>query len=270
MPLVSRNEAIPVLGNVLVAPVAGTIRIAASLLFGVGSILASPASADVADLVVEPTEIDLGEVEVGESSGPLAVTITNTGTEPFGPIMAFGGGVDSTEFWGTTDCQGEILATGESCEFSYYFEPPNAGLHEAITGSTLSETRDPSDGLIVEITLIGTGVEAPPPTSDPSESTTTTEVEETTTTDDVEETTTTGDVGETSTTTAEETMTSVESDGAAVITTEQPDEPTADAAAALPRTGASTGPAIYAGFGFLTVGLAASAVARRRQARSLS
>jgi hypothetical protein len=100
----------------------------------------------------------------GGTSGPLAVTVTNTGAAALnGGTFTFGGGTPQPFAQGAGSTCGATLAVGASCTFNVVFHPTTAGAYSrtltvAYTGATVTGS---------PVTLTGTGV-APGALSFPS------------------------------------------------------------------------------------------------------
>lgn len=82
---------------------------------------------------ISPAALDFGQVDVGGSSAPQSVTITNLGP---GPIVMDGTGGAAGVFGGTQNCQGVTLAEGASCEMTYVFNPTTGGVAQATAAGT--------------------------------------------------------------------------------------------------------------------------------------
>jgi alpha-1,3-glucanase-like protein/F5/8 type C domain-containing protein/HYDIN/CFA65/VesB family protein/centrosomal CEP192-like protein len=106
---------------------------------------------------VSPTALSFGSVATGASSGPQAVTVTNSGTAaaPVGSIATTG------DFGQTNNC-GSSIAAGSSCAVTVTFHPTAAGSR---TGN-LTVT---AAGVTTTVPLSGTGV-APGPVLSPNPS----------------------------------------------------------------------------------------------------
>ena len=110
------------------------------------------------DMSIDITAIDFGEVNVGQTGGPMSVTLTNTGGDPFGPINIFGGAPPTAEFNASQNCQGTTLPAGGSCTVNYTFSPTGPGVFNDVSSFTISETANQADGEDFSVTLTGTGV----------------------------------------------------------------------------------------------------------------
>ena len=80
------------------------------------------------DMSINITSIDFGEIIVGNTGGPVSVTLTNTGGDPFGPINIFGGAPPTAEFNASQNFQGTTLPAGGSCTVNYTFSPTGPGV----------------------------------------------------------------------------------------------------------------------------------------------
>ncbi|MEA2676226.1 MAG: Abnormal spindle-like microcephaly-assocd, ASPM-SPD-2-Hydin [Chloroflexota bacterium] len=108
-----------------------------------------------------PVAIDFGIVDVGTTSAPAVVTITNTGGDPFGPINIFGGAPPTDEFNASQTCQGTTLPAAGTCEISYTFAPTAEGMFTDSSSFTLSETASQADGFDFTVSLAGCGASGP-------------------------------------------------------------------------------------------------------------
>jgi hypothetical protein len=109
-------------------------------------------------LTSSTSAIDFGAVAAGSTSAPVAVTLTNTGGDPFGPINIFGGAPPTAEFNASQNCQGTTLPAGGSCQVTFSFSPGAAGSYNDTSSFTVSETSSQTDGEDFSVTLTGTGV----------------------------------------------------------------------------------------------------------------
>ena len=151
------------------------------------------------DMMISTTAVDFGEVNVGATGGPVAVTLTNTGGDPFGPITIFGGAPPTAEFNASQTCQGTTLPAGASCNVNYTFTPGATGSFNDTSSFTISETSSQSDGEDFSVTLAGVAVDpnATTTTTTPTTTTTsTTTTEPATTTDSSNGTATTAPSGD--------------------------------------------------------------------------
>jgi len=110
------------------------------------------------DMTIDITAIDFGEVNVGATGGPMSVTLTNTGGDPFGPINIFGGAPPTAQFNASQNCQGTTLPAGGSCTVNYAFLATGPGVFNDVSSFTISETANQADGEDFSVTLTGTGV----------------------------------------------------------------------------------------------------------------
>ena len=108
------------------------------------------------DVSAAPLQIHFGNVNSGSTS-QAAVTLTNTGGDPFGPINLFGGAPPSAEFGASQNCQGTTLPAGGSCMVTYSFTPPAPGSYADFSNFTISETASQNDGENISIALAGCG-----------------------------------------------------------------------------------------------------------------
>jgi hypothetical protein len=119
-------------------------------------VLAPPAAAVDTDMAISTTAIDFGQVNVG-STAQAAVTLTNTGGDPFGPVNMFGGAPPTNEFNASQNCQGTTLPAGGSCMVNYTFSPGAAGTFNDSSNFTVSETPNQADGEDFSVSLTGVG-----------------------------------------------------------------------------------------------------------------
>jgi hypothetical protein len=128
-------------------------------------IQAGPAGAD-GTFSVAPTTLDFGEVAVGATK-TIPVVITNTGATSGTPNFAGGAPIDPTNFGGSQNCAGKTFAPGDSCEFTYIFEPTTEGPLATTTTIGIDANNYP-------IAMSGTGTAATPTTTAPTTTTPTT------------------------------------------------------------------------------------------------
>src|SRR5512146_2893075 len=118
---------------------------------------ASVARAVDTQMTISTTSVDFGEVNVGNTAS-LAVTLTNSGSDSFGPINMFGGAPPTAEFDASQNCQGQTLAPGGSCMVTYEFSPQSPGSFTDASNFTISETANQADGEDFSVSLAGVGV----------------------------------------------------------------------------------------------------------------
>jgi hypothetical protein len=126
------------------------------------AIFAPPAAAVDTDIAVSATALDFGNVAPG-STAQMSVNLTNTGSDPFGPINMFGGAPPTAEFNASQNCQATTLPAGGSCQVNYSFSPGAPGQYSDSSNFTVSETNNQADGEDFSISLTGTSG-SPPPT----------------------------------------------------------------------------------------------------------
>ena len=97
--------------------------------------------------LISPLAFDFGEIEVGNTSSPQDVTITNISGASQTPTFAGGG---AGVFGGAQNCAGRTLAADESCIFRYRFTPTDDA---PVTGSTTIFVDDRR----VDLSFIGNG-----------------------------------------------------------------------------------------------------------------
>lgn len=145
-------------------------RVGVALVLGVvmATVFDGPDTAKAVDtdMAVSTTSIDFGSVDVG-ATGSSSVTLTNTGSDPFGPVNMFGGAPPTAEFNASQNCQGTTLPAGGSCTVNFSFSPGSTGTFNDTSSFTVSETSSQSDGEDFSVSLTGVGV-------DPNATTTTT------------------------------------------------------------------------------------------------
>jgi hypothetical protein len=100
-------------------------------------------------LLITPTALEFGEVQMGTTSAQQIVNITNAGTAPL--VMSGAGGAPGLPFNAVQNCQGLTLAPGESCQMFFTFSPTEAGPATATSSGTWN-------GQPFAIELHGTGV----------------------------------------------------------------------------------------------------------------
>ena len=94
---------------------------------------------------------------MGNTGGPISVTLTNVGSSPFGPINIFGGAPPSPAFNASQNCQGTTLPAGGSCTVNYTFSPTAAGYASDFSAFTISQTSSQSDGEDFTVAIYGCG-----------------------------------------------------------------------------------------------------------------
>ena len=140
-------------------PVRRALIIVAALALAIAASFGmAPVRAVETDMAISTTTVDFGDVNVGNTSGGLSVTLTNTGGDPFGPISMFGGAPLVTEFGASQNCQGQTLAAGASCTVTYTFTPSEPGVFSGTSDFVISETAAQADGEDFSVTLSGNGV----------------------------------------------------------------------------------------------------------------
>ena len=92
-----------------------------------GVLIGSPAAAaGVLPVVVSPTSVDFGVVQIGATAA-ASVVVTATSYTQF---TAIDGGTGNAAFTSSNNCT-TVLHTGEACRFVYTFTPPTLGLFTA-------------------------------------------------------------------------------------------------------------------------------------------
>ncbi|WP_440224019.1 IPTL-CTERM sorting domain-containing protein [Dokdonella sp. MW10] len=125
-------------------------------LLGAVSFALSSAALAGSPITATPTSLDFGEVEVGQAAPTQVVTLTNTGTVPYGPVQV-GGGAPQDPFTAVQSCQGVTLQPGGTCTFEYGFEPTSPGSFTGISAFVISDAPAPDGGTAFTITLTGRG-----------------------------------------------------------------------------------------------------------------
>lgn len=110
----------------------------------------------VSPLSVAPLALDFGAVNVG-SEATQAVTVTNTGAAPFGPLTMSGGEPPSAEYGAAQTCQGVTLAAGGSCTITITFAPTANGAVTDTSTFALGITENEADAERFAVSLSGTG-----------------------------------------------------------------------------------------------------------------
>ena len=108
-------------------------------------------------LEVDVTSVDFGDVDVDDSSAEL-VTVTNTGSSPFGPITPTFDPPVPAPFGVRESCAGETLDVGEACRLVVTFHPTSTGDFSHDMTFTLSATASAADGEEFVVELAGNGV----------------------------------------------------------------------------------------------------------------
>jgi hypothetical protein len=107
---------------------------------------------------LSPTSLSFGSVDLGVSSAPLSVTLTNTGTATLNIASMSLTGTNAGDFSGTSNCPSSVLAGG-SCTISMTFTPTATGARSAAVSIADNASNSPQT-----IGLSGTGFEpATPP-----------------------------------------------------------------------------------------------------------
>src|SRR5579884_1486611 len=106
-----------------------------------------------------PSSLGFGSLQVGSTSSPQSVTLSNTGTAPLDLSSVTLGGADAADFGLTTTCQPqEGVAVGGSCSASVTFAPQSSGAKAATILFT-----DGAAGSPQSVALSGTGTAPPGP-----------------------------------------------------------------------------------------------------------
>jgi len=106
-------------------------------------------------VITPPTTFAFPDTTATMTSTPHTFVVTNTGTQPSGPIASTLGGTDPTQFsivTATDTCTGVAVAAGATCNISVVFAPTTAGAKSA----SLTLTATP--GGTATATVSGTGL----------------------------------------------------------------------------------------------------------------
>jgi hypothetical protein len=129
--------------------------------FDPGAIEFGSALGNAAQFSVSPTTLAFGNQAIATPSGPMTITVTNTGALALtGGTFNFTGSTTFTRSGGTCTT---TLAVGANCTFSVVFRPTAAGTNYA--GSlafAYSAVSGPAAGTGTPVSLSGTGVQAGP------------------------------------------------------------------------------------------------------------
>jgi len=108
-------------------------------------------------ITAAPLLHDFGNVDAGTTSGTLSTVITNTSSDPFGPLSIFGGAPPTPEFSASQSCQGATLTAGGTCSVNYTFSPSAPGVLSDTSFFTISAA-GAGEGESFSVTLSGCGV----------------------------------------------------------------------------------------------------------------
>jgi len=107
------------------------------------------------DLSVSPSVHDFGDVVAGDSSTPLEVTLSNTGTQPCHVTQIALS--DMTNFsLDINECASPSIGFGSSCTITVTFSPQSTGAKN----TSLTINSDDLDTPVINVTLSGKGVAA--------------------------------------------------------------------------------------------------------------
>lgn len=104
----------------------GPLSTSTTVTIGADNFALSLSGVGVAAFSVTPTALDFGSVATGQSAD-IEVVITNTSGATQTPNFAGGAPIDPTHFGGSQNCAGKTFAPGDSCAFTYTFEPTADG-----------------------------------------------------------------------------------------------------------------------------------------------
>ena len=110
-----------------------------------------------AELVVNPTTLNFGAVQLPGSAGPLSVTLTNTGNATL-DVSSIGLSGPQSGHFAVDAAAGYTLGPNESASFTVTYLPDTAGSSSA---SLIIESNAPTQ----TVSLNGTAESAPPPTA---------------------------------------------------------------------------------------------------------
>jgi hypothetical protein len=134
-------------------------RALAAFVYGCLAIAAVPVAEAVdTQMTIDTTTVNFGNVNVGNTASPISVTLTNSGSDSFGPINMFGGAPFTPQFNASQSCQGITLAAGASCTVTYTFSPTGPSSFSDTSAFTISETSSQVDGEDFSVSLTGVGV----------------------------------------------------------------------------------------------------------------
>jgi hypothetical protein len=103
-----------------------------------------------------PSTIDFGSVQVGDSSPPRTVTLSNTGSAAG---MLFQSTVEGSDFVELTDtCSNTSLPSGQTCAITVAFRPTSIGVK---TGSVTFEADGSCRKVTSTVPMTGSGLAAP-------------------------------------------------------------------------------------------------------------
>jgi Putative Ig domain/HYDIN/CFA65/VesB-like, Ig-like domain len=126
---------------------------------GGGGSTPPPAPAATASVAFAPTSLVFGAQDIGTTSAPQSITITNTGTGGLFINSAVTRGANPLDFTQVSDgCSGVTLAAGTSCAVSITFSPTATGTRSATFILTDNAANSPQS---VPITGTGTGTNPP-------------------------------------------------------------------------------------------------------------
>jgi hypothetical protein len=113
-----------------------TMKIARWKFWAFAAILAATYSAVAQSPTATPTSVDFGSVEIGISSQPRSVTITNPGDKALDLKISFSG-PGSSEFFETHENCSKSLASKQSCEIAVRFVPKTGSTQDQPTKSAM-------------------------------------------------------------------------------------------------------------------------------------
>ena len=74
------------------------------------------------------TDLDFGSLYLGDDAS-IDIVITNTGNAPVSPNFSGGAPFDATNYGASQNCAGTTLDPGDTCTFTYTFNPTTTGSH---------------------------------------------------------------------------------------------------------------------------------------------
>ncbi|MGH2829918.1 MAG: choice-of-anchor D domain-containing protein, partial [Actinomycetota bacterium] len=114
-----------------------------------------------ADISFTPEGIDFGDVEVGETSPPATITLTNSGDATLVITALSISGPDASDFNIASDgCSGALVSPGQSCQVQVELTPSGLGEHAATLNVTSNVPGPPRTA-----GLAGVGIDTTPPQS---------------------------------------------------------------------------------------------------------
>ena len=110
-----------------------------------------------ANFTLSAQGLDFGNVQVGTTTGPQTITLTNGPDGPLTIVSATVGGVPAQFLVGPDSCSGKTIASGASCDIAVRFKPTAAGARD----DTLTITYNTGAGAgtaTITVPLTGVGI----------------------------------------------------------------------------------------------------------------